>query len=57
VKETEINVFNGLRDGLRDAVAYERGRKVSLHVTEIPHTAKGRLPEGYPAHFRWQAIG
>ncbi|MGH9774874.1 MAG: helix-turn-helix domain-containing protein [Candidatus Acidiferrales bacterium] len=35
-KRTKVAVFDDLRDSLRDALAFERGRAVDLRVTKLP---------------------
>ncbi len=35
-KKIKINIFEDLRESLRDAASYERGEAVNLRVTRIP---------------------
>ena len=35
-KRIKINIFDDMREALRDAAAYERGEAVNLRVTRIP---------------------
>jgi putative transcriptional regulator len=44
-KKIKVNVFDGLRDALHDAVAFERGQKVNLRVTELPAPPKAVSPK------------
>ena len=39
-KKIKVNIFDALRDGLQDAIAYERGQYVNLRVTELPAPPK-----------------
>jgi hypothetical protein len=56
-KETKVNFFDGPRDDLRDAIAYERGHKVDLHVTEVPAPPKAVSPNDIRRPFHWEARG
>jgi putative transcriptional regulator len=44
-KKINVNIFDGLREGLRDAMAFERGQKVNLRVTELPAPPKTVSPK------------
>lgn len=35
-KKIKVNIFDDMREALRDAAAYERGESVNLRVTRIP---------------------
>ena len=35
-KKIKVNIFEDMRESLRDAAAYERGAAVNLRVTRIP---------------------
>lgn len=39
-KRIKINIFDDMREALRDAQAYERGEAVNLRVTRIPPRPK-----------------
>ena len=39
-KRIRINIFDDMREALRDAAAYERGEAVNLRVTRIPTRPK-----------------
>src|SRR5205814_3871448 len=39
-KEIKINIFQDMREALRDAAAYERGEPVYLRVTRVPPRPK-----------------
>lgn len=43
-KKTKVNIFGDIRQSLRDALAFERGRAVDLRVTEIPAPPKPMKP-------------
>jgi hypothetical protein len=36
----KVNIFDDLREALRDATAYERGEPVNLRITRIPNRPK-----------------
>ena len=40
VKRIKINIFDDMREALRDATAYELGEAVNLRVTRIPARPK-----------------
>ena len=44
-KKINVNIFDGLREDLRDAMAFERGQKVNLRVTELPAPPKTVSPK------------
>ncbi len=44
-KKIKVNVYDDMRRALTDAIAYERGRRVDLRVTEIPAPPKPMKPE------------
>jgi hypothetical protein len=35
-KKIKVNIFDDMREALRQAAAYERSEKVNLRVTRIP---------------------
>lgn len=35
-KKIKVNIFDDMREALRDAAAYERGETINLRVTRIP---------------------
>jgi putative transcriptional regulator len=39
-----VKIFRELRDSLRDALAYERGEKMDLRVTELPPAPRRLQP-------------
>lgn len=39
-KKSKVNIFDDLREALRDAAAYERGEPVNLRVTNVPARPK-----------------
>ena len=39
-KKNKVNLFDDLRDGLQEALAFEKGRKVNLRVNELPARPK-----------------
>jgi putative transcriptional regulator len=43
-KRIRVNVFDDLREALTDALAFERGQKVDLRVTELPAPPKPLSP-------------
>jgi putative transcriptional regulator len=43
-KKIKLNSFEDLRDGLQDAIVFERGQKVNLRVTNIPAPPKAVSP-------------
>ena len=43
-KKVKVNIFDDMREGLRDAAAYERGEAVNLRVTRIPSRPKEISP-------------
>lgn len=43
-KKIKVNIFDDMRDALRDAAAYERGETVNLRVTCIPPRPKEISP-------------
>jgi len=44
-KKTKVNIFGDMRESLRDALAFERGKAVDLRVTEIPAAPKPMKPQ------------
>jgi putative transcriptional regulator len=44
-KKIKVNVFDDMRQSLRDALAYERGQGVDLCVTKIPARPTAMRPE------------
>jgi putative transcriptional regulator len=44
-KKIKVKIHDDLRQSLRDALAFERGREVDLRVTEIPARPKPMKPE------------
>jgi putative transcriptional regulator len=44
-KKVNQNLYDGLREALTEAHAYERGARVDLRVTEIPAPPKPIKPE------------
>jgi putative transcriptional regulator len=43
-KKIKVNIFDDMREALRDAAAYERGEPVNLRVTRIPSRPKEISP-------------
>ena len=43
-KKIKVNIYDDMRQSLADALAYERGQKVDLRVTEIPAPPKALKP-------------
>jgi DNA-binding transcriptional regulator YiaG len=43
-KKIKVNIYDDMRQSLADALAYERGQKVDLRVTEIPARPKVLKP-------------
>lgn len=43
-KKIKVNIFDDMREALRDAAAYERGEAVNLRVTRIPSRPKQLSP-------------
>jgi putative transcriptional regulator len=43
-KKIKVNIFEDMREALRDAAAYERGEAVNLRVTRIPSRPKKISP-------------
>ena len=39
-KKIKVNIFDDMREAMRDALAYERGEAVDLRVTRIPKRPK-----------------
>ena len=39
-KKIKVNIFDDMREALRDAAAYERGEVVNLRITRIPARPK-----------------
>src|SRR5262244_2303557 len=39
-KKIKVNIFDDMREALRDAAAYERGEAVNLRVTRLPARPK-----------------
>jgi putative transcriptional regulator len=35
-KKTKVNIFQDMQEGMRDALAYERGETLNLRVTKLP---------------------
>lgn len=44
-KKIRVNIFEDMKEALRDAQAYERGEAVNLSVTRIPSRLKTISPE------------
>jgi putative transcriptional regulator len=44
-KKIKVNIFEDMREALRDAAAYERGEAVNLRVTRIPPRPKRISPQ------------
>jgi putative transcriptional regulator len=44
-KKIKVSVFEGLREGLQDAIAYEKGQTINLRVQEIPAPPKPVSPK------------
>lgn len=45
VKKVKVNIFDDMREALRDAAAYERGQSVNLRVARIPARPKPISPK------------
>jgi putative transcriptional regulator len=43
-KKIKVNIFDDMREALRDAAAYERGKAVNLRVRRIPSWPMGISP-------------
>jgi putative transcriptional regulator len=43
-KKVKVNIFEDLKEALRDAAAYERGEAVNLRVSKIPSRPKAISP-------------
>jgi putative transcriptional regulator len=43
-KKIKVNIFEDMKEALRDVVAYERGEAVNLRVTRIPSRPKEISP-------------
>jgi putative transcriptional regulator len=43
-KKSKVNIYDDMRQSLVHALAYERGQKVDLRVTEIPAPPKALKP-------------
>lgn len=43
-KKIKVNIFDDMREALRDAAAYERGEALNLRVTRIPAKPKQISP-------------
>ena len=43
-KKIKVNIFDDMKEALRDAAAYERGEAVNLRVTRIPSRPKEISP-------------
>jgi putative transcriptional regulator len=43
-KKVKVNIFDDMKEALRDAAAYERGEAVNLRVTRIPSRPKEISP-------------
>lgn len=43
-RKRKIDTYDALREGLRDAIAFERGPKVDLRVSELPRPPKPLSP-------------
>ena len=44
-KRIKVKIYDDMRHSLADALAYERGQRVDLRVTEIPAPPKPMEPE------------
>ncbi|PYU29960.1 MAG: transcriptional regulator [Acidobacteria bacterium] len=44
-KKIKVNIHDDMRQSLADALAYERGERVDLRVTEMPSPPKPMKPE------------
>jgi putative transcriptional regulator len=44
-KKIKVNIFDDMREALRDAAAYERGQSVNLRVSRIPARPKPISPK------------
>jgi len=43
-RKIKVNIYDDVRQSLADALAYERGQKINLRVTEIPAPPKVLKP-------------
>lgn len=43
-RKRRVNIYDDLREGLREAIAFERGQRVDLRVTELPRLPKPLSP-------------
>jgi putative transcriptional regulator len=44
-KKIRVKIYDEVRESLRDALAFERGRAVDLRVTEMPSRPRPMKPE------------
>lgn len=44
-KKIKLNIHDDMRQSVADALAYERGKRVDLRVTEMPSPPKPMKPE------------
>ena len=44
-KKVKVNIFEGMKQALQDAIAYERGEPVNLRITRIPTRPKQISPK------------
>ena len=44
-KKIKVNVFDALRESLRDALPFEQGRDIDLRVTELPPRPRKLQPK------------
>jgi DNA-binding transcriptional regulator YiaG len=44
-RKIKVKIYDDMRQSLADALAYERGERVDLRVTEIPSPPKPMKPE------------
>jgi putative transcriptional regulator len=43
-KKVKVNIYDEMRESLRDVLAFERGRAVDLRVTEMPARPRAMKP-------------
>lgn len=43
-KKVKVNIFDGMREALTDAIAYEHGHTIDLRVTKMPSAPKPMKP-------------
>jgi putative transcriptional regulator len=44
-KRIKVNIFDDMREALKDAAAYERGESINLRITRVPSRPKPISPK------------